>query len=130
MAKNPFTNNTKAQVVWSKSEAATLLYMMDHVCSPQDSLKASFDVLDNKDLFSEHAYNEEVSESVIKDDKSVKEFEKVIPFLREVIAQFLAFMNSNDNELTPNKYCSINLHFLVYDGVQRYAFVLRMEYEL
>jgi hypothetical protein len=96
MAKNPFTNNTKAQVVWSKSEAATLLYMMDHVCSPQDSLKASFDVLDNKDLFSEHAYNEEVSESVIKDDKSVKEFEKVIPFLREVIAQFLAFMNSND----------------------------------
>jgi hypothetical protein len=62
----PLTNNTKASENWSKSEAATLLYMMDHMCSPQDSLKASFDVLDNKNLFSKQAYNEELSESIIK----------------------------------------------------------------
>jgi hypothetical protein len=79
-----------------ESEAGTLLYMMDHVCSPQDSLKASFDVLENKDLFSEHTYNDELSESIIKDERSVKEFEKVVPFLKEVIVQFLALMNPND----------------------------------
>jgi hypothetical protein len=93
---NPLTNNTKTPDNWSKSEAATLLYMMDHICSPQDSLKASFDVLDNKDSFGEYAYHHELSDSIVKDDESVKEFEKVIPFLKKVIAQFLNLMNAND----------------------------------
>jgi hypothetical protein len=108
---NPLTNNTKASENWSKSEAAALLYMMDHMCSPQDSLRASFDVLDNKDLFSKHAYNEELSESIIKDDKSVKEFKKVIPFLKEVIVQFLALINAVTECSSNCNYCSINLHF-------------------
>jgi hypothetical protein len=86
--ETPITNNTKVPVGWSKSEAGTLLYMMDHVCSPQDSLKASFD-LENKDLFSEHTYNDELSGSIIKDDRSVKEFEKVVPYLKEVRVLFL-----------------------------------------
>jgi hypothetical protein len=76
------TVGTQAPGKCSKVEAATLLYLMDHICSPQDSLRASFDELENDRLFSDHGYEKELSESIIVDDRSNKVFERVIPFLK------------------------------------------------
>jgi hypothetical protein len=55
---------------------------MDHICSPQDSLKASFVAFENDELFSDQGYDRDLSETVIKDDISSKE--RVIPLLKQV----------------------------------------------
>jgi hypothetical protein len=78
--------NHGASYDWSIPEAATLLYLMDHICAPQDRLRGSHAALKDTELFDRFRYARQLSKHFIRDDTRNKLFDKALPFLRQVIA--------------------------------------------
>jgi hypothetical protein len=86
------SSNHGASYDWSIPEAATLLYLMDHICAPQDSLSGFHAELRDTELFDTARYAKQLSKHFIRDDTRNKLFDKALPFLRQVIVILLTYL--------------------------------------